>query len=1126
MDEISWALFTGIAVASVLLQTYRYKKAIEIFTECLVLLKQFKAEKLNSFSVIVFHRLFDVYCLVGDTKNAIKIGEEAIRIHLQGTDIPAKSRFYVGKLLCRLEPLFDFPKAKDFFGKELGIWIETGNKKELGVIFMQIGRLHGELEEFNQAKDFYEKAVATLKEAGDQALIKLGEALNDLGKYYEILRDFQNAKRMQHEALEISERTGKKSEKIMIYRNLGDIHTSLKEFDNAEKFYRRALSISKELRNKSGEAFTYKGLRGFYHGKNDYAMAETYARKALEVYTEIGDKKEEGTLNCELGTLCHFLGRYEEALEFHRRSFAIYEKIGDRIGEGQQYANLAVVYQSMGDFCKAKQHFEQALTINKETNLTLGQGIDYGNLATIYRHLGDNARAQECSEKALQLKSGTGLQDTTLSEYRHLGISCQNRGQYVQAKEHFEKGRKIAREVGERSMEGSILSELAELESITGESEKAKAYFKEALQIFKDIGDIVQEALQFNNLGTVYQLEGDIPTAVRYLERSLHIFKQIGNKHYESVVLGALGDLYNSQGEYERAMQQYQQGLNIVKETKGKTMEAKILNSLGNCYFDQKDMKKAMMFFKQALSCCEKIEDLRGTSICCCSIACVYHLTLDPENFWWYLERSIKALEETQKSIGESEYYKIGFADKHDRPYKLMVTTLITLKKFDLALSIVELVRARSLAELMVKRYSAPPLPDLDSSQLTFFHHTVRDKDKSCLSFYFAQGNLFSWILRANQETMLKADKTEDFLENIQRQGSRSTQDWVENLANQCYRQFLLLPGEQCEDRSLFPLHKDFDRRSPAEPQESPKFEQGQNTCQVKEKNEGSTNEEPPVKVLYKVIIAPVADLLKGSEIIVVPDSSLSRVPFSALMNERGEFLAEKFKIRYTPSLTTLKLIQDSPADYHSGSGVLIVGDPDVGTVTHQGSELTFSPLPCARKEVEMIGKILHVQPLTGKDATKEAVLQKIHSVSLIHIAAHGEPERGHIALAPSNLEKNDFLLTMADISAVRLRAKLVVLSCCHSGKGHIKAEGVVGIARAFLGSGARSVLASLWAVDDEATMAFMKQFYQHLVNEKSASESLHESMKWMRENPDYSEVRKWAPFVLIGDDVSFQFAK
>lgn len=116
----------------------------------------------------------------------------------------------------------------------------------------------------------------------------------------------------------------------------------------------------------------------------------------------------------------------------------------------------------------------------------------------------------------------------------------------------------------------------------------------------------------------------------------------------------------------------------------------------------------------------------------------------------------------------------------------------------------------------------------------------------------------------------------------------------------------------------------------------------------------------------------------------------------------------------------------------------------------------------------------------------------------------------------------------MSDVSKVQLRAKLVVLSCCHSGRGEIKAEGVVGIARAFLGSGARSVLASLWAVDDKATLQFMKQFYDHLVRGKSASESLHETMNWMRstERRRYSQVCQWAPFVLIGDDVALTFGK
>ena len=114
--------------------------------------------------------------------------------------------------------------------------------------------------------------------------------------------------------------------------------------------------------------------------------------------------------------------------------------------------------------------------------------------------------------------------------------------------------------------------------------------------------------------------------------------------------------------------------------------------------------------------------------------------------------------------------------------------------------------------------------------------------------------------------------------------------------------------------------------------------------------------------------------------------------------------------------------------------------------------------------------------------------------------------------------------MTKADVLGVQLRAKLVVLSCCYTGRGEIKAEGVVGIARAFLGAGARSVIASLWALNDEATLEFMKHFYEHLTEGKSASKSLHQAMKWMRESDEFNAVQYWAPFVLIGDDVKLNF--
>ena len=246
-------------------------------------------------------------------------------------------------------------------------------------------------------------------------------------------------------------------------------------------------------------------------------------------------------------------------------------------------------------------------------------------------------------------------------------------------------------------------------------------------------------------------------------------------------------------------------------------------------------------------------------------------------------------------------------------------------------------------------------------------------------------------------------------------------------------------------------------------------------------------------------------------------------------MTNEGKYFSETHRIRIVPSLTTLKLIQDSLAEYYSQTGALIVGDPEVGWVMYKEDRVKWASLPCARKEAEMLGRLVDVTPLLGEQATKQEVLEKITNVSLIHFAAHGDAERGEIALSPIRTpdssvivpQEEDYLLTMADISRVKVRAKLVVLSCCHSGSGQVRAEGVIGIARAFLGSGARSVLVALWAIEDTATEQLMSRFYEHLVCGESASESLHQAMKWMRNN-GFIKVSQWAPFMLIGDNVTF----
>ena len=272
-------------------------------------------------------------------------------------------------------------------------------------------------------------------------------------------------------------------------------------------------------------------------------------------------------------------------------------------------------------------------------------------------------------------------------------------------------------------------------------------------------------------------------------------------------------------------------------------------------------------------------------------------------------------------------------------------------------------------------------------------------------------------------------------------------------------------------------------------------------------------------------MIAPILDLIDGDEIIIVPDGPLWLAPFAALLNPFSKYLCESFRVRVIPSITSLKMIADCP-EYHSGLGALVVGDPDVTEVTNSHGD-QLEPLTFARKEAKLIGQILNAAPLPGKLANRCEVLKQISSVAVVHIAAHGRMETGEIALSPNPERESqtpaeeDYMLTMADVMSVKLRAKLVVLSCCHSGRGEIKAEGVVGIARAFIGAGARSVLVSLWAIDDEATFEFMKNFSHNLVKGRRASESLNHAMKCLRESEKFSDVKYWAPFTLIGDGVT-----
>ena len=194
-----------------------------------------------------------------------------------------------------------------------------------------------------------------------------------------------------------------------------------------------------------------------------------------------------------------------------------------------------------------------------------------------------------------------------------------------------------------------------------------------------------------------------------------------------------------------------------------------------------------------------------------------------------------------------------------------------------------------------------------------------------------------------------------------------------------------------------------------------------------------------------------------------------------------------------------------------------------VGKVEFDDKFISPSPLPNATVEAKECSKFFGTEPLLEDNATKENVLKIMKDASIIHIAAHGHMNNADIFLSPNEgapkpPSEEHYLLTAKDVTKCTLVARLVVLSCCHSGRGEVSAEGVIGIARSFLGAGARSVLVTLWSIPDEATMIFMKEFYDKFVQGLSVCVALQQSMIELKKR---KPMWAWARFQIVGEDIA-----
>ena len=953
-----------------------------------------------------------------------------------------------------------------------------GMKSQEAQVTYRMAKLYRLQSQCNEAKRLYKEALSILVEISDRQ--GQSACYGELGTVYHYLGEYGKAETYLKKALVIRKEIGDKQGEAACYGNLGNVYQSLAEYGKAETYYKNALVITKEFGNKQGEAACYGNLGTVYKFFGEYGKAETYQKNALVIRKEIGDKQGEAVCYRNLGNVYEFLGEYGKAEIYQKNALVITKEIGDKQGEALCYANVGIVYKSLGEYGKAETCYKNALVITKEIGDKRGEALCYENLGEVYQSFGEYGKAETYQKNALVIRKEIGDKEGEASCYMNLGIVYESLGEYGKAKTYQKNALVITKELGDKQGEAACYVNLGTVYKSFGEYGKAETYYKNALGIGKEIGDKQGVAVCYGNLGTVYHYLGEYGKAETYFKNALVITKEIGDKQGEAVCYDNLGTVYQSLGEYAAAKEYHEKALAISREISYLAGEAESHLRLAHDAILENNNDDALSNLQASIN---KYEKMRGF-------------------------------------LGHNDQFKISLLDKHSDSYQLLSARYCLVGNVKEALRVLELERGRALADLISGQYSAQQQIAVNPLSWPDIERIVKNEiDCNCLYVsYFCQ-DMFLWVLKGNRPTLFRrVDVNECF---VKKGLGRQVH---EVFSEKTFRRFNVLRQEQCEDRSLFFLKADDSTHKASRKVSSAGFRL------LETEEDEDLQPVPSLAECYQMIIAPVANFLDEPELVIVPHRSLYKVPFAALKDESEAYLSQTYRIRIVPSLSTLGLIRDSPADYHSQTGALIVGDPDVGDVLYKGRNVNPCRLPSARKEAEMIAELLGAEPLLEKRATKQAVLQRIPSVSLIHFAAHGHAERGEIALAPERPTnatpcEKDYLLTMDDISQVQLRAKLVVLSCCHSAQGQVRAEGVVGIARAFLGSGARSVLASLWPIPDEATEQLMSRFYKHLVCGDSASESLHQAMKWMRSN-GYHDLGNWAPFLLIGDNVKFDFGK
>lgn len=293
---------------------------------------------------------------------------------------------------------------------------------------------------------------------------------------------------------------------------------------------------------------------------------------------------------------------------------------------------------------------------------------------------------------------------------------------------------------------------------------------------------------------------------------------------------------------------------------------------------------------------------------------------------------------------------------------------------------------------------------------------------------------------------------------------------------------------------------------------------------------------------LYQKLIAPLGDL--PQKLIIIPDGVLGYIPFETLLSVMPQnpsafkthtYLSSNHQISYNYSLS---LWQEMKNKKHHNKGLITFApsfeeeNTPLATV-NEYRRRNMGHLNFNIKEVDNIYKICGGSTFKDIEASKENFFKVVQNYSIIHLATHAKVDDRNsdfsfLTFSGVTDTTDVGKLYVRDLYNLQIPADMVVLSACETGMGELqKGEGIISLARGFSYAGAKSIITSLWEVNDKATSEIMTDFYKNLQSGDSKDNALQKAKNtYIKKQIENASAHPffWASFVAVGDMTPLDF--